>query len=311
MSTRIRSRPASSQFPSSQLGGIDSSGEPEVWNKICTELRKLPEFAALNENAKIAISKLDGGRRRGSGLENDGEDTVDDGSEEGEGLAIKIEDHEDPRVLLAKLDQLKELSQKQLDYAQSEKKILDQASEDVSILTALRQATETVMTDNKRKKRKADETPLVETSKNFKKARSGSAAPMDVPSIGAQVAFRLKKQKGAEVEWIQCEITKVMGEGNKIRFEVQDPEPDENNNPGQSYKAGPKDIIFIPELSTDLPVYPIGTRVLARYPETTTFYKAEVMGTKRDGTCRLKFEGEEEVGKETEVERRLVLEMPK
>ncbi|KAK9488067.1 SGF29 tudor-like domain-containing protein [Lipomyces starkeyi] len=329
MSTRIRSRPASSQFPASQLGGIDSSGEPEVWNKICTELRKLPEFAALNENTKIAISKLDGGRRRGSGLENDGEDTVDDGSEEGEGLAIKIEDHEDPRVLLAKLDQLKELSQKQLDYAQSEKKILDQASEDVSILTALRQATETVMTDNKRKKRKADETPLVETSKNFKKARSGSAAPMDVPSIGAQVAFRLKKQKGAEVEWIQCEITKVMGEGNKIRytaslgcfiililtthvrFEVQDPEPDENNNPGQSYKAGPKDIIFIPELSTDLPVYPIGTRVLARYPETTTFYKAEVMGTKRDGTCRLKFEGEEEVGKETEVERRLVLEMPK
>jgi len=28
----------------------------------------------------------------------------------------------------------------------------------------------------------------------------------------------------------------------------------------------------------------------------------------RDGTCRLRFEGEEEVGKETEVERRLVLE---
>ncbi|KAK9371553.1 SGF29 tudor-like domain-containing protein [Lipomyces chichibuensis] len=311
MSTRIRSRPASSQFPSSQAGGIDSSGEPEVWNKICTELRKLPEFAALNENAKIAISKLDVGSPRVGGLEIDGEDTVDDGSEEGEGIGIKVEDHEDPRVLLAKLDQLKELSQKQLDYAQSEKKILDQASEDVSILTALRQATETVITDNKRKKRKADETPLVETSKNFKKARSGSAAPMDVPSIGAQVAFRLKKQKGAEVEWIQCEITKVIGEGNKIRFEVQDPEPDENNNPGQSYKAGPKDIIFIPESSTDLPVYPIGTRVLARYPETTTFYKAEVMGTKRDGTCRLKFEGEEEVGKETEVERRLVLEMPK
>lgn len=29
----------------------------------------------------------------------------------------------------------------------------------------------------------------------------------------------------------------------------------------------------------------------------------------RDGTCRLKFEGEEEVGKETEVERRLVLDV--
>ncbi|KAK9248880.1 SGF29 tudor-like domain-containing protein [Lipomyces tetrasporus] len=309
MSTRIRSRPTSSQFTSSQGGGVDSSGEPEVWNKICVELRKLPELSALNENAKIAISKLEGDTRRG--LDNDGEDQDNDGGDEGEGIGIKFEDHEDPRVLLTKLDQLKELSQKQLDYAQTEKKILDQASEDVTILTALRQATEMSVADSKRKKRKADETPAMESPKNFKKARSGSAAPVDVPSVGAQVAFRLKKQKGADVEWIQCEITKVMGEGSKIRFEVQDPEPDENNNPGQSYKAGPKDIIVISDSSTDLPVYPIGTRVLARYPETTTFYKAEVMGTKRDGTCRLKFEGEEEVGKETEVERRLVLEMPK
>ncbi|KAK9325598.1 SGF29 tudor-like domain-containing protein [Lipomyces orientalis] len=310
MSTRIRSRPTSSQFTSSQGGGLDSSGEPEVWNKICVELRKLPELAALNENAKIGISKVEGATRR-RGLDNDGAVQDDDGSDEGEGIGIKFEDHEDPRVLLTKLDQLKELSQKQLDYAQTEKKILDQASEDVSILTALRQATEMTVTDSKRKKRKADETPAMESPKNFKKARSGSAAPVDVPSVGAQVAFRLKKQKGADVEWIQCEITKVMGEGSKIRFEVQDPEPDENNNPGQSYKAGPKDIIVIPDSSTDLPIYPIGTRVLARYPETTTFYKAEVMGTKRDGTCRLKFEGEEEVGKETEVERRLVLETPK
>ncbi|KAK9239921.1 SGF29 tudor-like domain-containing protein [Lipomyces kononenkoae] len=311
MSTRIRSRPASSQFHSSQSAGVDSTGEHEVWNKICTDLRKLPELATLNENAQIAKLKLEAGSRKESGSENDGDDMVDDGNEEGDGLGIKIENNEDPRVVLAKLDQLKELSQKQLEYAQSEKKILEQAREDVSILTALRQATEAATTDNKRKKRRAEEPPLVETAKNTKKARSGSAAPMDVPSIGAQVAFRLKKQKGAEVEWIQCEITKVMGEGNKIRFEVQDPEPDENNNPGQSYKAGPKDIILIPESSSELPVYPIGTRVLARYPETTTFYRAEVMGTKRDGTCRLKFEGEEEVGKETEVERRLVLEMPK
>ena len=29
----------------------------------------------------------------------------------------------------------------------------------------------------------------------------------------------------------------------------------------------------------------------------------------RDGTCRLKFDGEEEEGKETEVERRLVLDV--
>lgn len=48
-------------------------------------------------------------------------------------------------------------------------------------------------------------------------------------------------------------------------------------------------------------------KVLARYPETTTFYPAEIMGYKKDGTCKLRFEGEEEVGKLTEVERKLVL----
>lgn len=47
---------------------------------------------------------------------------------------------------------------------------------------------------------------------------SGSAVPNDGYVVGAQVAFRLKKGRGAEVEWIQCEITKVIGEGSKIRY---------------------------------------------------------------------------------------------
>ncbi|OLL25369.1 SAGA-associated factor 29 [Neolecta irregularis DAH-3] len=63
--------------------------------------------------------------------------------------------------------------------------------------------------------------------------------------------------------------------------------------------------------SQHLPLLRPGTTVLARYPETTTFYRAEFIGMKRDGvSCRLRFEGEEEAGKETEVERRLVIEAP-
>ncbi|KAK7207260.1 SGF29 tudor-like domain-containing protein [Myxozyma melibiosi] len=299
MSTRIRSRPSSTNVNANQTSNVDSSGEPEVWSKICSEIKSLLEYASMNENAKSQIAKL-------SKAEEEFEDDDDD---DGSGEAAKVEDL---RSQLANLDQLRELYQTQIDCAQHEKKLLDQALEDVSILSALRQATEFNSTDNKRKKRKVDDIPVTaESPKNFKKARSGSAVPGDQYVVGAQVAFRLKKGRGVDVEWIQCEITKVIGEGSKIRFEVQDPEPDENNNPGQSYKAGPKDIIVIPETSDGLPTYPPGTRVLARYPETTTFYKAEVMGTKRDGTCRLKFEGEEEVGKETEVERRLVLEAPK
>ena len=63
------------------------------------------------------------------------------------------------------------------------------------------------------------------------------------------------------------------------RYEVQDPEPDDAGGHGK-YKAFASALIPIPRDSTNLPPYPIGKQVLARYPETTTFYRAEVMGTK-------------------------------
>jgi SAGA-associated factor 29 len=65
-------------------------------------------------------------------------------------------------------------------------------------------------------------------------------------------------------------------------------------------------------LSSSLPDFPKGKQVLARYPETTTFYKAEVMGMKKTAAgyfCRLRFEGEEEKDREVEVERRYVLDV--
>lgn len=129
-------------------------------------------------------------------------------------------------------------------------------------------------------------------------------------SIGSEVAF--KPKKGGEGEWFQCVVVKVSADG--LRFEVRDPEPDELGNPGKTFKCSWREIIFIPlegtDQKTETPNYPPGTKVLARYPETTTFYPAVVIGSKRDGTCRLKFDGEEEVDKETEVLRRLVLPCP-
>ncbi|KAG2730744.1 hypothetical protein G9P44_006321, partial [Scheffersomyces stipitis] len=64
-------------------------------------------------------------------------------------------------------------------------------------------------------------------------------------------------------------------------------------------------ILLIPPLVEvgDLVNYPYGTKVLARYPETTTFYPAIVVGNRKDGNVRLKFDGEEEVNKETEKSR--------
>ncbi|KAI5797487.1 SGF29 tudor-like domain-containing protein [Peziza echinospora] len=188
------------------------------------------------------------------------------------------------------------------------------ACEDTNILIALRTATEggDRATESKRKKRKLDDTITSDAYSRTKMARSNSAAPGNpggTPGAASgEVAYRLPKQKTTEGEWIQCIIIEITGEGIKRRYSVQDPEPDEAGGHGQIYKASASALIPIPKESSGLPLYPVGKQVLARYPETTTFYRAEVMGTKRDGTCRLKFEGEEEVGKETEVERRLVLD---
>jgi hypothetical protein len=89
-------------------------------------------------------------------------------------------------------------------------------------------------------------------------------------------------------------------------YEVQDPEPDETGAPGQVYKTSAAALIAIPSVDAILPDYPVGKTVLARYPETTTFYRAEVTGVKKD-VYRLKFEDDQ--NKEMEVDRRFVLDM--
>ncbi|KAI9757682.1 MAG: SAGA HAT/Core module component [Lichina confinis] len=130
---------------------------------------------------------------------------------------------------------------------------------------------------------------------------------MDLLVKGAEVAYKQGRQKGAEGDWIQCIINAVSGEGKNKRYEVQDPEPDENGAQGQVYRAAAPSLVPIPPSGAVLPDFPKGKQVLARYPDTTTFYRAEVMGMKRDA-CRLKFEGEEEIGKEMDVDRRFVLD---
>ncbi|GIK04606.1 SAGA HAT/core module component [Aspergillus viridinutans] len=127
--------------------------------------------------------------------------------------------------------------------------------------------------------------------------------------IGAEVVFKHNKNKqGVEGEGIQCIIKGISGDGPKKRYDVQDPEPNENGEQGAVYKTTAASLIPIPQVGSTLPVFSAGKQVLARYPDTTTFYRAEVMGTKKD-TYRLKFEGEED-DKEMEVDRRFVLDIP-
>lgn len=110
-------------------------------------------------------------------------------------------------------------------------------------------------------------------------------------------------------EWILCRVLKIISE---TRFEIQDPEPDELHPNGQIFKANYKEVILVPLhlLNSKLKEYKIGSKVLAKYPETTTFYPAEVLES-RNNRCMLRFEGEEEVDKLTPVDRVFVLPWPK
>ncbi|KAI9742151.1 MAG: SAGA HAT/Core module component [Claussenomyces sp. TS43310] len=126
-------------------------------------------------------------------------------------------------------------------------------------------------------------------------------------ALGAEVAFRPKATGAEEPDWIQGTVVKVIGEGKSRRYDVQDPEPDEvTRKPGQIYRTSASSMVTIPPLGQPLGDYPRGKAVLARYPDTTTFYRAEVVGM--NGTMvNLKFEGEEDE-RTTEVDRRFVLD---
>lgn len=140
-----------------------------------------------------------------------------------------------------------------------------------------------------------------------------------------EVLYRNNKSRASEGEGILCRVTSVIGEGKQRRYEIIDSDPDPPT-PAQPYRASVNHLVAIPPLSSNmvLPDLKIGKQVLALYPGTTTFYKAEVVapwtGRKEgsvkkeedgkdeaDNLVRLRFEGEDEADREMSVERRYVL----
>jgi SAGA-associated factor 29 len=114
----------------------------------------------------------------------------------------------------------------------------------------------------------------------------------------------------------------VIGEGKQRRYEIIDADPDPPT-PSVPYRASVNHLIPIPPISSNatLPDLNKGKNVLALYPGTTTFYKAEVVavwrqadskvkkeeGEQAENMVRLRFEGEDEADREMSVERRYVL----
>ncbi|OJD34265.1 saga complex component [Diplodia corticola] len=143
-------------------------------------------------------------------------------------------------------------------------------------------------------------------------------------SVGTEVFYR-NKQKNTEGEGILCSVTSVIGEGKQRRYEIIDSDPDPST-PLQPYRASVSNLVPIPVTNAGLTELPLRKNVLAVYPGTTTFYKAEVvasragkglkkdgkeiggsLGELKDGFVRLRFEGEDEADREMDVERRYVL----
>lgn len=92
---------------------------------------------------------------------------------------------------------------------------------------------------------------------------------------------------------------------SRTLYDLKDPEKGDTSRKGIPAKC----LAVIP-LATQVtaPIFQTGSRVYARYPDTDTFYEAEVRSYNKVQGYALLFEGEEESHKEHLVERRYVFD---
>ncbi|EED21526.1 SAGA complex component (Sgf29), putative [Talaromyces stipitatus ATCC 10500] len=317
--------------PTNRDNGIAANEEIDMWNKIIQDIRKAKEkndkqkviaeqIAALNE--KIAregnkpllaeINQLDSWYRQVLKL-----------SEEEK--AILLEEPSDVIKNLGLLTALRSASEAETTISRAASLPKSSKQSIARDGTASHASNSALLSDKlSRVKGSAQRSSSVSSSGHAKDGRDSVSVKLEEGVeaakgavaersgqffIGAEVVFKhSKNRQGVEGEGIQCIIKGISGEGYKKRYDVQDPEPNENGEQGAVYKTTAASLIPIPQIGSALPSFPVGKQVLARYPDTTTFYRAEVMGSKKD-VYRLKFEGEED-DKEMEVDRRFVLDIP-
>ncbi|PIL22556.1 hypothetical protein GSI_15245 [Ganoderma sinense ZZ0214-1] len=212
--------------------------------------------------------------------------------------------------------------------AEKETEAIDEVIERLSVLIALRKAPEPQPPVEKRNKRPRAHSPSVAPAVTPSAATPSRSMSITVPprgSVGPQpsipfsrepkarreaLAKQLPLQEGRKVafhppintsktdaatggkdeEWILAVVTKCINQ-DKNRYEVQDPEPQEDGQPGQRYNTTLRAIIPLPDpnahpdSATHLNAYPefaAGATVMALYPDTSCFYRAEVIASPKD-----------------------------
>ncbi|EPE27253.1 hypothetical protein GLAREA_03168 [Glarea lozoyensis ATCC 20868] len=150
-------------------------------------------------------------------------------------------------------------------------------------------------------------------------ARTGSQPPRNldviIPSEPAERnADKKKSPILLETKLLSNEkwgiVTRVIGEGKSRRYEVRDPYPDDLNQ-DNLYKSSASQMVPIPKPNLKLDDYEVGKRVLALYPGTSTFYRADVkrmVDGENGREVLLLFEEEIEGQQEKQVDRQHVLD---
>ncbi|KAI6030574.1 SGF29 tudor-like domain-containing protein [Pisolithus orientalis] len=201
--------------------------------------------------------------------------------------------------------------------AEEEARALEAAIEQVGILIALRKASESYPQEKRNKRPRppspsptsmaasaagpratqvargsAGPTPAIPFSREPKARREALAKQLPLQE-GRKVAFRPPIGKTAdgsnadsdENTWILAVITKCINQ-DKNRYEVQDVEPQEDGQPGQCYNTTLRAIMPLPDPHAPpnsaahpnaYQEFPAGSTVMALYPDTSCFYRAEVV----------------------------------
>ncbi|EEB90918.1 hypothetical protein MPER_10813, partial [Moniliophthora perniciosa FA553] len=206
------------------------------------------------------------------------------------------------------------------DISRDEIQAIDGAMERLDVLIALRKATESSSLDKRNKRPRASSpastptptsqqsasnrgvsitlparaSPLPSFNKEPKARREALAKQLPLKE-GRKVAFHPPPNKNAgatepDDNWILAVVTKCI-HADKNRYEVHDPEPQENGEPGLHYNTTLRNIIPLPDpnappgSASSLSAYrefPAGSTVMALYPDTSVFYRAEVVATPQD-----------------------------
>lgn len=284
-----------------------TSEELDCWTQT---VQLLPKLAQLHDQTSETIGRFDRGL-----LAWPTDDTLP-----AEGYGYVKSNY---KMLVSALKELQTIGQEDI-------KAIDETLERLDILIALRKASETVPPE-KRNKRPRGQSPSGTTTPMAGAAnpslsrgvsitvppRSSVGPPAYIPFSrepkarrealhkqlplrpGRKVAFHPPSNTskaaesaggGKDEEWILAVVTKSINQ-DKNRYEVQDPEPQEDGSPGQCYNTTLRGIIPLPDMTAPpdsaahlnaYPEFQAGQTVMALYPDTSCFYRAEVIESPTD-----------------------------